>query len=117
MRAPSALSSQEAATMASRRTRPCGVARSHGEQVGGVGDFFWVKAQHAGGGGAGLVLLRGEALFQKFAVGLVLRPGRPERFAEVVLVARVGLVERGGPGFDGGDDLAAGRPRSSRRVR
>lgn len=82
-----------------------GVACSHGEQVGGVGDFFGVKTQHAGGGGAGFVLLRGEALLEQLGVGLVLRPGGPERFAEVVLVARVGFVERRSPGFDGGDDL------------
>lgn len=70
-----------------------GVARGHGEQFGGVGDFFGVKTQHAGGSGAGFMLLGGEALLEQVGVGLVLRPGGPEGFAKVVLVARVGFVE------------------------
>lgn len=85
-----------------------GVARGHHQEVGGVGDFFGIKTQHAGGGGAGFVFLGGEALLEQVGIGLVLRPGGPEGFAEVVLVTWVGFVERISPGFDGGDDFAGG---------
>ena len=82
------------------------VVRGTGQQRGGLGDLRRGEVKDVDGGRAGAVVLGSEELLDQAGVGFVLGPGGPKRFAEVVLVARVGLVELGGPGLDGGDDFA-----------
>ena len=70
-----------------------------------VGELTEGMPDDVGGGGARLELLGLEQAPDEFAVGLVLRPGRPERFAQVVLVGRVLRVELRDPRLDRGEHL------------
>ena len=54
------------------------------------------------GGGACLRLLGLQELRDEFGVRLILRPCRPEGFAQVVLIGRIILVELRDPGLHGG---------------
>ncbi len=84
------------------------------EPVEGLGDAVAPDAEDPGGGGPGVEVGRGEHAIEQLDVDDVLVLMGPEGFGQVVLIIGVGLVEPGGPGLEGGDDLARNPARRAR---